>query len=201
MFLHVNQIPTFRWLFIKCAHNYTRTPRGPFTCFSNKSRIFGHTIEDTSFILQKFSRCIHFYDLPVAEYHYPVNIDSSITTFGVSNRSIYIWILNNHVKNIVAYRHIKPNNNLKVYGCNFHFPFVIPVIVHYSVESVSYSKDGTSSQLALYGVLNKGVGLKVHSCGSFIQDKNLLVPQQSSGQAKQLALPDAELEKRNASFT
>lgn len=53
---------------------------------------------------------------------------------------------------------------------------------------MSYCQDGAVLKLRADGGLDQVVCLHVHSCSGLIQDQDLGLPQQSSGQAHQLPL-------------
>ena len=64
----------------------------------------------------------------------------------------------------------------------------IPVIVHDGVDPMCDGEDGTVSKFCADGLLNEVIGLEVHGSSGLVQDQDLGLAEQSSGQAHQLTL-------------
>ena len=59
----------------------------------------------------------------------------------------------------------------------------LPVIIHDSVNSVSYCDDSAVIELIADGVLDEIICEEVHRTSSFIQNQDLCLPEQCSGKA------------------
>ncbi len=75
---------------------------------------------------------------------------------------------------------------------NKHMLFVIPSVVHDGIETVCDGQNGAVLKLSSDSGLYQIVRLQVYSCSGFIQNQNLGLPQESSSQANQLPLTQAE---------
>lgn len=68
---------------------------------------------------------------------------------------------------------------------------LLPGVVHDGVEAVSDGQDGAVFKLGADGGLDQVVCLHVHSSRGLVQDQDLGLSQESSGQTHQLALAQA----------
>jgi len=68
-----------------------------------------------------------------------------------------------------------------------------PVVVQDGVETVCDSDNGASIKLRPDGRLDEVVSFQIDGCCGFIQDENLCLPEESSGQADQLSLAHGEV--------
>ena len=66
-----------------------------------------------------------------------------------------------------------------------------PGVVHDGVEAVGDGQHGAVLKLGPDRGLDQGVGLQVHGRRGFVQDQDLRLPQQSSGQTHELTLAQA----------
>lgn len=64
----------------------------------------------------------------------------------------------------------------------------LPVVIYDSVETVGYGQDSTVPELLLYGLLDQLVRLEVNGGRGLVQDQNLCLLEESSGQTQQLPL-------------
>ena len=64
------------------------------------------------------------------------------------------------------------------------------VAIKDSLEPVCHDQNSAIGKLFLDGLLDQLVSLEIHSRGGLVQDQDLRLPEQSSGQADQLTLAD-----------